>query len=286
MRRAFVHIGIHKTGSSSIQHALYKHADRLQRSGILYPSVRRNHSHLSILFRDDPAIDRAARKNRLRTPEQIAAYCREMRKRLAASMQQDHDVLVISGEGLSHMSRSDVERFGDWLDGYDVRVIAYLREPGDWASSAAQQRVKAGLTLQRVINKTQLRPAFRHRLRPWAAVFGSGRMSVFDFSVAKLQAGGITAHFADAIDLPEHLKDRVGGVHINQSLSAEAVCQLDEWNRSAAGRLPKHKIAELRKLSGARFTLSSDVLAEIQRDSAEDVEWVRRKFGFSFSASQ
>jgi len=41
----YLHIGIHKTGTTSIQMALHAHRDELLNAGVLYPSLKKDYNH-------------------------------------------------------------------------------------------------------------------------------------------------------------------------------------------------------------------------------------------------
>jgi hypothetical protein len=283
-RRAVVHIGIHKTGSSSIQQAVHGRLRELRRCGIVYPAIR-NCSRLTILFRDHRERDPVVKVRGLDSPQLIADHCARLSDSLRRTLAADHRVALLSGEELSRLTHSEVERFHSWFDGYDVHVIAYLREPRAWASSQAQQLVKAGYTLQEAVTKRALKPGFRERLSPWLTFYGRDRISVFDFDVAKLYPGGITSHFAEQIGLPNKLKAKMAGVRVNEGLSEEAVAQLSAWNEQHTGRPSAERLEAMQRLGGPPFVLDVEVLDRIDRQSKADVEWVQETFGLSLYGS-
>lgn len=60
-KTVFLHIGTHKTGTTSIQHFLTHHADELRHAGILMPSAGRHrygHHHIAWELRNDDRLER------------------------------------------------------------------------------------------------------------------------------------------------------------------------------------------------------------------------------------
>jgi hypothetical protein len=98
MRRAFVHIGMPRTGTTSLQAVLCAHRHELARAGVLYPNLRPRSAsspHLSHQYLGE-AFD--GRRPRAELRELLAALDTE----LAAT---DADVALLSYEGFSQLSR-------------------------------------------------------------------------------------------------------------------------------------------------------------------------------------
>ena len=54
MVEAIVHVGVHKTGTSSIQRVMRRHRDRLLEQGFLYPGFAPNHYDIHTAFCSNP----------------------------------------------------------------------------------------------------------------------------------------------------------------------------------------------------------------------------------------
>src|SRR5208283_2111335 len=111
-KRLIVHIGIHKTGSTAIQHTLFNNARQLAAHGILYPRYHAapvgdfNHRQLAWEI-EAGAVDLAALRN--------------WAKYLA---QTDAHTVVLSAEDLCKLK--DVEFLGSFADCFETEILVYL----------------------------------------------------------------------------------------------------------------------------------------------------------------
>ena len=125
MRRLVLHIGTHKTGTTSIQKALARNRDVLAARGVLYPldvlgSSRHDFNELATELRRDGEAGADLWRRTL-------AACRD-------------GTAILSGEAMRRLGDDDVERIGQWTKDFDVRVLIYLRNVFDYLASAYKQR--------------------------------------------------------------------------------------------------------------------------------------------------
>jgi hypothetical protein len=281
--RAYVHIGINKTGSSSIQAVMARSRGRLIRKwATLYSAISRNHSMpLYTMFSDDPASFVENKRRGLTDPVEIAAANDKTRAALHSEFtHSDAQQLVLSGEALSILSRAGVERFSSWLGEYakETFVIAYVRHPVDWASSAAQQRIQAGGRMRRFDSHPPL-AQMRKRLEPWMAVFGRDTMVLADFQAAVRHPRGLTGHFASLIGIGHAFSISAATVRINESLSAEAISIMEMLNRMRETHCSNREIEILRRIEGRKFRLGEAALATVRNAAQADLEWLYENFG-------
>ena len=152
-RRLTLHIGLSKTGSSSIQRTLAEQRPAMQAAGVYYPSSPgwANHALLPACFVNDPAIlwgfhpgtwegmTPAARIARFR-----AEWAHEM-----ATLPDWAGHVVISAEQIAGLLRSDaeVERLAETLRPHfaSIAVIVYLRRQDQHVASAYSQHLRGGV---------------------------------------------------------------------------------------------------------------------------------------------
>jgi len=132
-RRVYIHVGLPKTGTTYLQHALWTHRDDLAERGLLLPGPhRRRHLLASLEVREDPKL--ARRKGDVKAPwRSLVRECRRW----------PGDV-VISHEFFGAASPEQVRRIVDDLAGFDVHVVVTARPMTDLGISRWQEWVKSG----------------------------------------------------------------------------------------------------------------------------------------------
>jgi hypothetical protein len=146
MKKLILHIGSTKTGSSAIQSFLWTNRNALADYGVLYPDIGiASSAHHLLAASIHPNAwrmhaDFFAEQDR-------AAVFEEFRQRLqqAASL-TSADTILISSEywwGRFH-DRTFLEQTKRLIDGFDSRVLCYLRPQDEWLESTYCQRVKSG----------------------------------------------------------------------------------------------------------------------------------------------
>ncbi|MDR4305211.1 hypothetical protein IHQ68_01035 [Chelatococcus sambhunathii] len=128
----FVHIGPHKTGSSSLKHFIRANEDELETRGLFFPRSRdrqgkraRNHQILALC--DEIGPDGELRSGAVFWPE-IDRVARGSRTNILISSE-------MFSASLSHPGRLD--RILTFFEkrGYDVRMLAYVRDQPAWLNS-------------------------------------------------------------------------------------------------------------------------------------------------------
>ncbi len=206
LEKLHLHIGLEKTGTSSVQLFFAKSQPGLLRTGLLYPMTFRprpefdNHAGLAAAAQLD---DSDAEMTRL-SPRQAGESRAMMRDRLAGSFMQElaehrATIAVISSEHLSSRLRSisEVRNVADMLGRIDVRELAVhvmLRNQVDMAASWYATTIKGGET--RHLDQIQLPEllpylSFAAVIDRWRVAFGASAMRVYSFD--ELRAKGIDA---------------------------------------------------------------------------------------------
>ncbi len=130
-RTCFLHIGPHKTGTTSIQDALFDNAERLAEIGVYYPTIsgdragrqRRNHTPLT-------------RTSNFKADDLLASPFWE---ELSSKIANIRGSIVISSEHFAETLRPEdvYERVVDFFEsrGFKVVAVAYVRDQPGWLNS-------------------------------------------------------------------------------------------------------------------------------------------------------
>lgn len=181
-RRVLLHIGTHKTGSSSIQATFDGYRDG---NDFAYGAMAPTPNHGFHISRHLDYVLGAARQSR--SPDAVTEA--RLLESLETELNSPVTTLFYSGEAFSTMSGQKVEAFLDLLtrSGRDVHVLCYLRDPISWPGSAAQQWIKASFWC-----KTRL-PAIRYSnlLSAWMEHLPADHITLRKFDRDEFQNGSL-----------------------------------------------------------------------------------------------
>lgn len=299
MKRAVIHIGTHKTGTTTIQKTLFSVRSKLLSDAqILYPSIHSNQSvHLGTIFLDKPP--QALKRRGLDTTDESSVA--RLQERFRSSLEADlaapnWNTLVISGELLCRFDPKAVARLIEWLSEYvsKIIVVAFVRHPVDWARSAVQQRLKGGATLDYLYENMPV-PEWREEFSPWLDAVGLESFRLVSHNEAR-ENEGIVAAFCEAAGLPyETIRSLAPPLPAaNESMSLEAALLLDSLNRQQPlfvdGKLSperrrygqRYVKRAIRSVPGNKFYLSAEHAAKARVDSRPNLEWLNATFGKNF----
>jgi hypothetical protein len=183
-----LHIGRHKSGTSSLQHFLAGRRRELDRCGILYPTAggtnRIAHHALAQACNPKQSDDSAP-----------TGIIRDLQQELAAH----HHTMLVSSEAFQNITDLHrLNRVADALGAKRVRVICYVREHLDYAISAFRQMVQ---NQQRFMTFG----SYAHRLqdltpfiRRWQ---GFGDLTLKWYDRAELKNGDVIADFCELMNI-------------------------------------------------------------------------------------
>ncbi|MEL7463573.1 MAG: hypothetical protein AAFN79_05875 [Pseudomonadota bacterium] len=183
-KRLVIHIGMHKTGSSAIQHFLSRNRLALRACGVLYPASigadgRRQPKHNALFTAISHEADHGAAHPMLGPSRALVEQLRERIERTGANM------AIISAEGFSGEKPDFAAALAPLGEAFDVKVLVFLRRPDEWLTSFHRQMI-----MSREIRETRALPAFAEAsstrlhmdypriLSWWAEVFGGTAMTI------------------------------------------------------------------------------------------------------------
>jgi hypothetical protein len=208
---AVLHIGVGKTGSTAIQHALSYNRKRLEQAGIIYPrlpGVTREHGLIDhnrlayALFDERPVAD-------------ISSVAQQMR-----SLANIGKIIILSAEvfymrpletkypdyaDYIQNKRNAIRRTKELLSGFEeIKIICYLRRQDLWFESIYNERVKhwkhKGNSFNDFLNGIK-ENHFLEQLDLWAEVFGCENIIVRPYEKNQLVDGNVVDDFYSVFDL-------------------------------------------------------------------------------------
>ena len=188
IRQIVLHIGRHKSGTSSLQHFMGGARDLLSAQGILYPHAG-----------SDNRIAHHALAYQCNARQSDGAGLEAIRTAILAELEPHHDRILLSSEAFQNIR--DLTRLSDLLASFDapeIRVICYVREHLDYAISGFRQLVQ---------NQSRFVTFARHAggldniggfVRRWADL---GDLSLKWYNRTELKNGDVIADFCDQVGI-------------------------------------------------------------------------------------
>jgi hypothetical protein len=280
MADVFLHIGLPKTGTTSIQAALDQRADALAAAGIFLPGGRHRAQQLA-------AYDLLGQRIRGDEGDVVPGAFGQMMAEINACQGRS---VVVSEEEFGLATRRNVRRIINALRDHRVFVIVGVRDFGRTVVSAWQQSVVMGGTCEwqpfvdavrdpdRAGVATGTAFWVRHDLLrvldTWGACVAPERIRIVTLPPPGSPSGLLMERFAEAAELPAVIWG--GGVRSrNQSLGAAELEVIRRLNERLLGVLNKKQY---------RHVIERGIRARLQvKDTrslslpAEDLSWARER---------
>ena len=292
----YIHIGAHKTGSSSIQQSFFKSAGALKEHGVEYFPLSANHSAaIYSFFSENRKNYHVNLKKRLSNEElksSLEAVDFALKDFLQSSITPKK---LISGEDISLLTEAEVGKLHEYISknaDLTVKIIIYVRNFYEFLDSTIQELVKAGTALGKVeLSLAEGRPAalprYRFRIEKFIKVFGRDNVIVRVFDTTRFKGGDLLADFCEAIETPALSAD-LTRVRVNNSVSDETVRILSKYNEVFPLRTgDNYNPARTEKVrsyfdssNGSKFRVADpNLLATYETLIADDKEFIRECLG-------
>ena len=278
MKEIVIHVGMHKTGTTSVQASLKGY----DRDGVRFAELWDENHSIPVYTMFSANRDSYHVHTRLGLDtESIGSMRTEMFAEFERELALDRSRLILSGEDISLLGRDDVESMGDFLRSRAerIRIVAYVRDPLGFASSAFQQYVQGGKRQYGLPHAE-----YRNRFEKFLDVFGREAVEFVKFDRNELDGGTVVADFCRRVDIPV---DRVRETQANESVSATAIQLLYLFNRegvtSIGNDLLLRSRREFRRRLNAMFTgpgLKLPAAAVLGDLDVDDVRWMEEVSGF------
>lgn len=282
LKRAFLHIGLSKTGTTAIQMSLSGSRSTLLKNGLLYPGSEDDHIALLPSFHQlGPGHFRFA--NAGISPEEALKQSQRFLHELENQARDFSGDILMSTEYLQNMNAAAWKKMYEYVSslGFEPHIICYVRHPVSHATSAIQQQIKMGSGQLETLLEEPRWPMARPRLGNALGVFPREHVHVRRMEDARkeglesdiLQTAGYTGSLAE-----------IHRTKANTSLSMTGVLIADARNRLHDGSKTAEKVREhLTSIGGPKFTLPQRTARKVMRQAQDDLAWLNDTFGISFS---
>jgi hypothetical protein len=283
-----IHVGLHKTGSTSIQYVCERNQSKLRNSGYYYPVFHINDRNIfnhSIpfysLFTENPG--KYPMNIRWGVDPDYANT--EYRKQFDALFERSGKILI-SGEDISNLSEVALQTLKDEIvkKGGIIRIIAYIRSPMSSEASSVQHRVRCGVTI-----KANTNPEIVNKIKKLQSVF-QDQVEFHTFKEACQHPYGPAGHFLELIGIPGKDIGTYDYSKRNEALSAQAT-RLISYINSVEPLIVNGKINANREVGdtdafniicGDKFKLTPEELAPVVRIIEEQNNWLKKNLGSEF----
>jgi len=237
MKNIYLHIGTHKTGSTSLQRWMLEHEPFLNTNGfILYKGAHKTHNHVELYLAamryERDSFGKQARPE-IKFDE---SYTSEVSKQVQTFISKCNDKnLILSTEGLSLLRhRDEIQKLATILgaDYENIKIILYLRDKKDYLSSYRLQLQKKGRkpstnywSALYVEDDTWLID-YEQLITAYGDVFGLNNIVVIDYDKEMKSRSNIIPSFVETIGL---------------ECSIENEREFQSYYRNAALSLASHK---------------------------------------------
>jgi len=246
----FVHIGLNKAGSSSIQRLCHLERALLRKHRLDYPDIGIHDSaHYGIS------------KLLINQPTQVAAaVADDLRSALHSAITGDTNVLL-SSEYLFLATNDEVLRVKEFLADFDTekKIVVYLRRHDLWIASLFNQALKSTPVFKPwhsdirdytiyLLGNSSFETRYSVILDRWAAQFGASNMIVRPFEQKQFRMDDFSWDFLGNIDmeLPALLKEQgIAPVVANPSLPEHLLRTISYVKASGTDNKTKNAITSL-----------------------------------------
>lgn len=298
-----IHIGLHKTGSSSIQSSLHKNREILKSEfDINYYGKQPNHGTIFTLFSENIKHYRHLKHLRLTDEGGIDRFKSDLKTHLNHALKSNTSpYFVLSGEDLSFLEGQEVKSLYEFLKPFfdSFQIYAYVRDPMSYANSIGQQHVKAGMTFSDIKQQTfdldpnhevpislpgSVYPFYRARIEPYQTVFGTDNVEISNFSAIHEGGEDVCTHFMEQAFGITGLPQSFEILRVNESLASDAVYLAEALNNeipvfvnNTLNQKRAHSlILQLFSLkSEASFVLPEFDFTALARIVESDVTWLK-----------
>lgn len=291
-----LHIGLEKTGTTSIQQLLIQNSDALLKAGVLVPKSTHagNNFYLALASFSSFRPDSLLRSQGVRNQAQLDAYRKRINSALKAEVAAARGAtkVVLSSEHLQSRltSVADLEQLKKNLEFAGLsnpKILVYLREPIRIALSHHGMAIKKGIHVDESFfepNHPRVSQiiGFKKSLVMWEKVFGRENLMVRLYPEGQKPSALVEDFFASCqIETKTLTLSSDEKRNVNLSLGAlEILNALNSRSKLVAGQVSSKSFFDRleKHVPGKGLEANSATIDKFEQYFAESNEWVRGEF--------
>lgn len=256
---AIIHIGVEKTGTTTIQEFLFQNKNLLKQQGIWFPKIitARNHRPLAVYCCKPDRSNQFTRQYNIENPKKRKEWRAEFREIFSMEMPKEsneYKKVIFSSEHFTTFlkGKSEIRLLKSFLEPYfaSQTILVYIRRQDLVASSMINNAVKSGIgnklpTGKKIKSKHYYN--YENLISKWSEVFGKENIRMRVYEKDRLNGKDLLVDFMDKAEI---LSDKRFTIPqwLNISLSATAVEAAWLFNKKYPSRNFKDDYSELRNL--------------------------------------
>ena len=303
--RAVIHIGTHKTGTTTIQHFLANNRDRLRKQGMFFSTAgrTRDRSHglcRAAIIRCEPNLSLLGPTyGKRKLKNNPTGRWKKHRREIERNCGKD-DLVIFSDEALAFLSeKEEIAKVKELMDSLfdDVTIVCYLRRQPEYLVSFYNTPLAMASRWQ-ILDYLNMPEEYSilayHKLIERWSIFGKNKLKVRIFDKGGFQNNDLLSDFAHTIGLDMMGLERVQSQNVSfssaeteflRSLRGQIVPPSQEIDKESYSfiqhlrrKLEKEGNAESRKKDKKAYYLNRNEAQRILDRFKEGNDWVAHEY--------
>lgn len=296
MKEIILHIGMHKTGTTSIQNTIYhpsnkgvfnkngiKYIEELEISNWVFESMFKNKPEECLQNINYGFTMEEILENNAKAKELVIKKLNESEKLLITS----ENIMVLSEDELANLKAFFVENANDDVE---FKVVIYVRNPVSYFTSLFQQHLKMPFRKDVYSDLGILHSQYIYLENP-VKVFGKESVLVYSFEDACKHKFGLAGCFFELIGFSEDDLCRLTYIRENDGMSQEALNIITFINKREPlyvnNKLNKKRtywdFIELSNIKGSKFYLENYKIENNINNIKENLLYLKKEYGIDYT---
>ncbi len=247
MVKVYLHIGTHKTGTTSIQRFLTSNRDKLLDLGYLYPLSGKPKALSIAQHKLSWGVMQKKRFRRVTGKwEDLGQEWGNLHEEIAREKKEN---VIISAEDFSNLNAKTINALKKHLSRYDTKIVIYLRRQDEFFLSLYATVLKGGFykPIEEYIRLKRHRGDYYTFLGIWSKAFGKENLLIRTYEKSEIKQG-LIFNFLETIGLSDYAQDleefkRIANIRPNEK-TLKLLRRLN-WLTRKKMFLPQHKCRQL-----------------------------------------